>query len=556
MPISALADSQAQRAGPLAGVKILDMSSVLLGPLATMLLADLGADVIKVESPRGSGGSTIAGDIWRYAGETPVEGLGPMFMALNRNKRAVALDLTLPEDRALFDRLVKWADVFIHNVRMAGMTRLGADYESIRKINPSIIYVHCAGFGQDGPYGPLSAYDDLIQAASGYTDLVARRDDGAPGYTPSAIADKVSGVFAANAVLAALFHRQRTGQGQQVQVPMLEAMTFFNMVEHLYGQTWKSVDGPMGYTRSLSPHRRPYATKDGCIAIVPYNERQWRTFLDLGGYPGLFESPKFSSYKARTENIGELYEYIAKAAVSKTTAEWLSLLQKADIPAIRCNSLREVLNDEHLVATGFFQQVEHPEGGPYLAMRHPVRYSETPAEIYRHAPRVGEHDAEIRARFGGGDAGGAGPKESREAKRTLLLRKILPLYGCIELTVDSLDGAVRCSVPLSPVNSNHFGAMHAGVLFSLAEATAASVFGLHKPFEKLVVIAKDVEIKYLRSAKSRIHAVARLTDSDAERLRVALAADPKTEWRVPVTLYNADEEVVADAVGTFVLRGA
>jgi crotonobetainyl-CoA:carnitine CoA-transferase CaiB-like acyl-CoA transferase len=395
-----MSQANAPRTGPLAGVKILDMSSVMLGPLATVLLADLGADVIKVESPRGSGGSSVAGDIWRFAGNTPVEGLGPMFVALNRNKRAVALDLAVAEDRAVFDSLLDWADVFVHNVRMAGMKRLGLDYEAVRERNPSIIYAHCAGFGQDGPYGPLSAYDDLIQAASGYTDLVARRDGGDPGYTPSAVADKITGLFAANAVLAALFHRERTGSGQLVQVPMFESMTFFNMVEHLYGQTWKSVDGTMGYTRSLSPHRRPYATKDGFIAIVPYNDRQWRTFLELGGFPDLFDSPKFTTYKSRTENIGELYEHIGKAAVSKTTAEWLAILQKADIPAIRCNRLDEVLTDEHMLATGFFQQLEHPDGGAYIAMKHPVSYSESPAELYRHPPRVGEHDEEIRSCFG------------------------------------------------------------------------------------------------------------------------------------------------------------
>lgn len=387
----------ASRTGPLAGVRILDMSSVLLGPLATMLLSDLGADVIKVESPRGSGGGTAAGDIWRHAGPTPVEGLGPCFTALNRNKRAISLDLAEAKDRAVFEDLLRSADVFFHNVRMAGMRRLGADYEAVKKINPEIIYVHCAGFGDDGPYAALSAYDDLIQAASGYTDLTAKRDNAAPQYTPSAIADKVSGLFAANATTAALFHRERTGEGQFVHVPMFEAFTFFNFVEHLYGATWQASPGRMGYSRSLSANRRPYATKNGYVSIVPYSERQWRTFLALGGFPDLFDDPKFSTYKLRTENSNELYEYIGLAALTKTTEEWLELLHREDIPSIRANSLEEVLEDPHLKATGFFRDVEYPGGFTYKSMRHPVRYSATPAETYRHPPRFGEHDDEVRA---------------------------------------------------------------------------------------------------------------------------------------------------------------
>lgn len=396
LPNAKLNDAAAVRTGPLAGVRIVDMSSVLLGPMATLLLADLGADVIKIESPGGSGGSSAPGDIWRHAGPTPVEGLGPCFTALNRNKRALSLDLKKPEDRAIFDELIGTADVFFHNVRMAGMRRLGADYAALRVLNPRLIYVHCAGFGDDGPYAPLSAYDDLIQAVSGYTDLVAKRDGGAPQYTPSAIADKVSGLFAANATLAALFHREKSGQGQFVHVPMFEAFTFFNLLEHLYGGTWANAPGRLGYSRSLSSNRRPYATKDGFISIVPYNERQWRSFLALGGYPDLFDDPKFSTYKLRTENSDELYEYIGRAASTKTTAEWLALLQKEDIPAIRANTLEEVLEDPHLTNTGFFRDLEHPEGGHYRSMRHPVRYSATPSETYRHPPCFAEHDEEIR----------------------------------------------------------------------------------------------------------------------------------------------------------------
>lgn len=388
----------AKRTGPLAGIKVVDMTSVLLGPFATMLLADLGADVVKVESPRNSGGGSDAGDIWRYAGDTPEKGLGPMFVALNRNKRAVSLDLANAEDKAAFTELLRGADVFIHNVRMAGMGRLGFDYDAVKAINPSIVYVHCAGFGEDGPYAPLAAYDDLIQAASGYTYLPKMRDGVDPSYTPSAIADKTAGLFAANAVTAALFHRERTGEGQYVQVPMFESFTFFVMAEHLYGQTWESVDGSMGYARIINPLRQPYATLDGYISIVPYSDVQWKTFLTIGGYPDIFDDPKFKLYNNRTENIGELYGYIREAALTKTTNEWLAILQSEDIPSMRCNPMEDVLEDPHLTAVNFFQEQKYPSGETYRAMKHPIKYSATPAEIYRHPPKFGEHTDEVVGR--------------------------------------------------------------------------------------------------------------------------------------------------------------
>lgn len=388
-------DPSLERSGPLAGVKIIDMTSVLLGPFATMMLADLGADVIKVESLRNAGKGTPPGDTWRYAGKTPVDGLGPAFMAANRNKRGVTLDLSRVEDKAALDALLRDADVFIHNVRMAGMRRLECDYDAVKAMNPGIVYVHCAGFGEDGPYGTLSAYDDLIQAASGFADLARIRDGGAPEYAPSAIADKTAGLFAANAVLAALFHRQKTGEGQYVQVPMLETFTFFNLMEHLYGQTWRAVDGPMGYTRAINTNRRPYETLDGHVSILPYSDAQWRTILEVGGFPGVFDSPKFATFAARVENTGELYQYVRQAAVTKTTAEWLEILHEADIPAMQVNALEDVIHDPHLNDVGFFQSLVHPEGGEYRAMSHPVKYSRTPAEIYRHAPRFGEHNDEI-----------------------------------------------------------------------------------------------------------------------------------------------------------------
>ena len=368
--------------GPLAGIRIVDMSSVVLGPFATLILADLGAEVIKVEPPG-------RGDTMRYAGASPTGDLGPIYMALNRNKQAVALDAKTDEGKVALTALLKTADVFFHNVRLAGMERLGFGYEAVRAIREDIVYIHCAGFGAGGPYQHRQAYDDLIQGASGFADLNALRSGGRPDYAPSLIADKTTGLFAVYATLAALFDRARSGKGQFVQVPMLECFTFFNMVENLYGETFLPGNGKLAYTRSVNPNRRPYPTRDGYICLVPYSDAQWAKFFEIGGRPGVFDDPRFATYEARTEHIGELYALIEEVSATRTTGEWLALMDDADIPAMRYNRLAEVLSDPHLAATGFFTPAEHPEAGPYRAMRHPVHFARTPADIRRPPPRHG-----------------------------------------------------------------------------------------------------------------------------------------------------------------------
>jgi crotonobetainyl-CoA:carnitine CoA-transferase CaiB-like acyl-CoA transferase len=382
--------------GPLAGVRVLDMSSVVLGPLATLIFGDLGAEVTKVESAQAG----KAGDMMRYAGASPTGDLGPIYMGLNRNKRAVQLDAARPEGKAAIAALLKDTDVFFHNIRLAGAERLGLGYDAVRAIKPDIIYVHCAGFGQGGPYEHRQAYDDLIQGASGFAHLSALRSGGRPEYAPSLVADKTCGLFAAYATLAALFHRARTGEGQFVQVPMLEAFTFFNLVENLYGETFLPGNGKMAYTRSVNPNRRPYPTQNGYIGLVPYSDQQWEKFFELGGRPGLFDDPRFNSYKARTENTGALYALIEEISATRTTEDWLVLLDAADIPAMRYNTLSEVLTDPHLAATGFFETREHPEAGPYRAMRHPVHFSATPASITREPPRLGADTETVLASLG------------------------------------------------------------------------------------------------------------------------------------------------------------
>lgn len=385
-----------ERTGPLKGVKVVDMSSVVLGPFATVQLADLGAEVIKIENS----GTPSGGDMMRRAGASPTKDLGPIYTALNRNKKVVNLDGKKPEDKAKLLSLLAGADVLIHNVRMAGMERLGLDYDAIRAINPDIIYVHCAGYGSDGPYAKLQAFDDLIQAVSGFAALSEMRDGGRPQYAPTLVADKVAGLFAANAVMAAIIARQNGAGGQFVEVPMFECFTWFNMVENLWGETFVPSLGKLGYTRSINPRRRPYPTTDGYISIVPYNDAQWERFFELADRPGIFEDPRFSTYEERTKNTGALYAIIEESMVTRSTDEWLVLLAQNNIPAMRYNRMADVLTDPHLTAVDFFEERQASAGHSYRRMRHPVKYSVTPASHFADPPSVDADGEEIRRQLG------------------------------------------------------------------------------------------------------------------------------------------------------------
>jgi crotonobetainyl-CoA:carnitine CoA-transferase CaiB-like acyl-CoA transferase len=371
-----------ERTGPLKGIKVLDMSTVVLGPFATLQLADLGAEVIKIENAAGGG------DIMRRAGDNPTGDLGPIFASLNRNKKSVALDASIAEDKAAILAMAAEADVFFHNVRMAGRERLGLGYEALKAVNPEIVYVHCAGFGADGPYAKRQAYDDIIQAASGFAALFEMRDAGRPQYAPTLVADKVSGLFAANAVTAALLARANGHGGQFVQVPMFECFTWFNMVENLWGNTYIPGTGKLAYTRSVNPRRRPYPTKDGYIAIVPYVDNQWDRFFELAGRPNIFQDPRFSTYEARLVNTAELYATIEESTAIKTTDQWLELLDANNIPAMRYNRMADMFEDPHLKAVDFFEEREAKAGYRYRSMRHPVHYSATPASIYGDPPSL------------------------------------------------------------------------------------------------------------------------------------------------------------------------
>jgi crotonobetainyl-CoA:carnitine CoA-transferase CaiB-like acyl-CoA transferase len=386
--------------GPLKGVRIVDLTSVVFGAYATQMLGDLGADVIKVEFPGGRRGA--GGDIMRWAGGTP-EGapndLGPIYMSINRNKRSILLDLREDKAAKAMARLIKTADVFTTSIRYEGMKRLGIDYEAVKAIKPDIIYVHGAGYGADGPYAGEPAYDDLVQSASGFADLLNRTDGRPePRLLPALIADKVSGLFMTQAVLAALFHRQKTGEGQFVEVPMLECVTSFNLAEHFYGHVYDPPTGQWGYPRVVNPTRKPFPTKDGYIGLLPYTDQQWDQFFEIAGWKETIgQDPRFADYRTRGQHVRELYGMVDQVTMTKTTDEWLALLKPLQIPVVKMNRMDDLMTDPHLEAVGFFQRYEHPEAGPYFGIKPPITFAATPANVRRHPPRMGEHTDEILA---------------------------------------------------------------------------------------------------------------------------------------------------------------
>ncbi len=374
--------------GPLAGVRIIDLTEFIFGPYATQTLGDMGAEVIKVENP--------GGDRQRHSGKYGKNAdMGSVFMALNRNKKSITLDLKDESAREKLRALIPTAQVFIHNVRVDAMARLGFGYDEVAKLNPSIVYVHCVGYGSDGPYAGRQAFDDLVQAASGASDLLPRVDGNDDmRLLPSFVADKVSSLHATYAVLAALFHRERTGEGQFVEVPMLESFTHFLMVEHLYGASFEPPSGRIGHTPALANDRRPLKTKDGHIAIQPVSRAASAKFFELGGIPDAYESERFVN-APKGSKVAVYYEMLREAALTHTTDEWMKLGDEHRIPIMRANTLDEVLEDPHLKAVNFFQLRDHPTEGKWRAMKPPVKFSKTPSSIRSDPPRPGENGDEV-----------------------------------------------------------------------------------------------------------------------------------------------------------------
>lgn len=378
--------------GPLAGIRILDLTTVQMGPWCSRICADLGAEVIKVEAPEG--------DSSRYPGVPRHRGMSGSFQHNNRGKRSLCLDLKAPRARDAILRLAATADAFISNIRPAALERLGLGYDALRAVNASIVYLSMVGYGSGGRYAGRPAYDDLIQAASGIPMLL-QRSTGEPRFIPMAAIDRTVGSAAANALLAGLLAKARQGVGQRIEVPMFETMVQFVLSEHMQGATFDPPTSEMGYARTLSRSRRPYATQDGYLAVLPYNDGQWRRFFEAVGKGHLLtQDPRFSDIRARTAHIDELYDMIGEEVKLRPTAEWLALLQRIDVPCMVPHTLESLLDDPHLRETGFFVFEEHPSEGRIRTMREPSTWSATPPPTGTFAPRLGQHTREVLAEAG------------------------------------------------------------------------------------------------------------------------------------------------------------
>ncbi len=379
-------------AGALYGIKVLDLTTVIMGPYCTQILGDMGADVVKVESH--------AGDNMRMVGPMKNPGMGHIHLHLNRNKRSLVLDLKHPQGLEACLKLAAEADVLVYNVRPQSMARLGLSYEAVKKLNEKIIYVGAFGYAEKGPYAGRPAYDDLIQGITGVASLSQRQTGDVPRYSPVTIGDRSVGLHTVNAVLAALFHRERTGEGQAIEITMFEAMSQFVLGDHMGGKTFDPPLGDTAYARLIAPHRRPYATSDGFLCVLIYNNKHWMTFFDAIGRADLKTNPKFSEHTERAANIAEVYEFVATTMATKSTAVWQALLDQADIPFATMHSIDSLLEDEHMRAIGFFPEFDHPTEGRIRATAPIGEWSATPPTIRILPARLGEHSAEILAEVG------------------------------------------------------------------------------------------------------------------------------------------------------------
>ena len=388
---SSMDQTSSDRRTPLTGVKIVDLTTVVLGPLASRILADFGAEVIKVE--------TMEGDSTRGYEPLRNKGMSGVFITLNRNKRSLALDLRTQEGRATLRTLIASSDVFMHNMRPGAIERLGFDYESVRALKSDIVYCGAYGFGANGPYRDKPAYDDLLQAGGGMASLVARRS-GEPDYVPTVICDKLTAQAVAYAVLAALFQKASGRGGQAVEVPMFETAADFFSSEHMSGATFLPPLSDIGSKRILIPERRPFRTADGYACILPYSDRNWLDFYEFIGRTDLAEVPRYQKLAERFNHINELYEVIAEYSPRHTTAEWVEFCDRVSIPCMPVLDLAKLHEDPHMQAVGLYKEADHPSEGRYRYLRSPITFSGSDFELRRHAPRHGEQSREVLAEAG------------------------------------------------------------------------------------------------------------------------------------------------------------
>jgi crotonobetainyl-CoA:carnitine CoA-transferase CaiB-like acyl-CoA transferase len=377
--------------GPLAGLKVVDLSQFILGPVATQILGDMGADVIKVESPNG--------DMNREIGPQRYPKMAALFLGMNRNKRSVVLDLKQPAALEILFRLVDSADVFVHSMRQQAAERLGVGYDAISKRNPRIIYAFAPGFRSDGPQRDRPAYDDVIQGESGISGINFLAT-GEQRFLPMAICDKFCGYVLASSIAMALFHRERSGEGQEVQVPMFETMLAFNLIEHLWTGAFDAPQGELGYDRVMMPLRKPFATKDGHICLMATSDAQWQRLLAALERPEVAQDERFAKLARRSEHFPELYAIVSDEMKKHSTEEWQDRLDKADIPNGPARMLSELPNDPYLVATKFFHHYVHPMAGSLVTTSIPVRFSRTPGSVRRPPPVLGEHTREVLEELG------------------------------------------------------------------------------------------------------------------------------------------------------------
>jgi len=383
--------------GPLGGVRVIDLSTVLMGPQATQALAEMGADVVKVEAPDG--------DVIRQVGPARHDGMGALFLNSNRGKRGLCLDLKHPRGRDALLAVLRDADVLVHNLRPQAIARLGLDYAALAPTHPRLVYATLCGFGRGGPYSGRPAYDDLIQGASGLSYWIAKAGDGTPRYVPTALADRVVGMAAVGAICAALFHRERGGRGQEIEIPMFETMAALVLADHLSGATFQPPLEGEGYARLLSRHRRPYRTRDGHVCALVYTDRHWAALLaELGEADLPQRDPRFATFASRSENIDHIYAFLGERFLERDTAQWLELLQRIDVPAMPMHDVPGLLADPHLAAVGFFREFDHPAEGRLRGTAATVRWSGSVPTPPSPAPRQGEHGVEVLREAGLDDA--------------------------------------------------------------------------------------------------------------------------------------------------------